>query len=105
MLINNNKSSKTFKVLTLSFILKVRQGLHNMFQKPKTATTSTEQNNMRTSATRSRYLSTTNAPILKNKVTMNFLFTFVEDECFLLLNFSQSMYVKSFFWYIGKCYE
>lgn len=44
MLINNNKSSKTFKVLTLSFILKVRQGLHNMFQKPKTATTSSEQN-------------------------------------------------------------
>lgn len=45
---------------------KVRQGLCNTFQKLKTMTTSSGQN-MKTSPTQSQPLSTTNAPILKNK--------------------------------------
>ncbi|XP_052695386.1 adhesion G protein-coupled receptor B1-like [Crassostrea angulata] len=45
---------------------KVRQGLCNTFQKLKTMTTSSGQN-MKTSPTQSQPLSTTNAPMLKNK--------------------------------------
>lgn len=77
--------------MTLSYIFKVRQGLRNSFQKRKTVT-STGRNNTRTSTTRSLFLSTTNASMLKNKVKNEFIIYLCWRRIFSKLNFVNYVY-------------